>query len=344
MSDAYSPPGRTPTAAPGPLVAREATLAALTDVVTADTRQHVVLTGPRGSGKTLCCRHARQALPDTTAECYVSGIAYPTQYQVLRRLYTLLTDAPLNTGYHTAQLTTRVEQVLTERDAVLVLDDVEFLLQRDGDALLYTLSRLAPAQPLRVVLVSAQPSVTTGLDGRTASSLAPQRRTLEPYTVEETARILGTFADSAALRPVTDAALLEIARTTQNVRVGQGWLDRADEVTPSGPITAADVQGLRVDALQRYRTTMLTAFTRHHALLLRAVEHLTADGGAANSGRVFERYATLCRVRQVERVSTRQCSKYLHHLELLGLVDIEYHYGGPEGKTRLCRPTGLEEV
>jgi Cdc6-like AAA superfamily ATPase len=36
-------------------------------------------------------------------------------------------------------------------------------------------------------------------------------------------------------------------------------------------------------------------------------------------------------------MSTRRISDYLTHLELLGIINVDHHDGGAEGKTRILR-------
>ena len=43
-----------------------------------------------------------------------------------------------------------------------------------------------------------------------------------------------------------------------------------------------------------------------------------------------------------EEVSNRHISDFLKHLELLNLIEVEYHYGGNIGKTRKTQHQPLE--
>lgn len=201
---------------------------------------------------------------------------------------------------------------LEDTPAVLVLDGVEFLLQNDGNDLLYALSRVAPPNRLTVLAIST-PSVDlmTALDARTASSFQPRHLAVAPYTADETVRILKMQTDTVP-QLITETALERIARQTTNITVGLTWLTRAAELhDPNTVITADSIPLLRRDVLHRYWLSSLTDFTRHHAIVLTAVEQLTVETETTYTGKVYDRYATLCRCRGWHPLTRRRISDYL---------------------------------
>lgn len=66
-----------------------------------------------------------------------------TQYKVLSDIYRALFDEDINDGFHTATLQQELKHFLA-REAVIILDDLDFLLLNNGDDLLYYLSRGLP--------------------------------------------------------------------------------------------------------------------------------------------------------------------------------------------------------
>jgi len=305
-------------------------------------RLHIA--GPRGSGKTLLTAVVLADAP--TPVCYVPCRRDDTQYQVLSRLTATLTGEIVTDGYRTAHLQRRVTAALAETPLVLVLDDVEFLLEHDGDDLLYGLSRLETADQLTIV-TTATPAVDlpTAVDARTYSSYQPQNLSVAPYTEREATQILKHHARVVVPQPVTDAAVQRLARQTTNIHVGLHWLRRAAEVhDQQAVITAPTIQVLRWDAVHRYWSDTLTDFTRHHAIVLNAVEQVTAEAARPYTGMVYDRYAMLCRFQGWAPLTSRRFSDFLDHLDLLGLIQVDHFRGGTEGKTRAIRLTPLEEL
>lgn len=323
------------------LVKRTTEYEILLDNLTEQREHAIYLYGPHGAGKTLLVRHALRDLAPHTTVCYLSGRHHDTQYKVLAALCETLTGDKFTTGYHTAQLYTAFTRSLADHDLVIVLDDIDFLLLNDGSDLLYYLSRLDPQYAPRLVMVSANHrNLSAVLDGLISSSLRPATISLAPYTEPETVSILETRIHDWVTQDVTMEALAAVAATSQNIRLGRDWLTLAAEIT-DGPIREDIIQLTRVDAQQRYRANRLAAFSVHHRLLMQVIEQLAAEPDLINSGAVYEWYQKRCTQLGRDPLSTRRISDYLKHLECLGLIQAEYHYGGHEGKTRHIQ---LQEV
>jgi Cdc6-like AAA superfamily ATPase len=299
--------------------------------------QHIHLYGPHGIGKTLVARHALRTIPDTREAVYLSCVHFDTQYKVLRRLCEDLAGDELNSGHHTAHLHNEVAGILANQQSVIVLDDIDFLLMNDGNDLFYYLSRLT--SDLNIIAISAYtPDLKTAIDERTHSSLQPHRLAIAPYTPQQYIRILEERIAGEIPQSVTNDALTHIASTTSDIRLGLIWLRRAAESTAEDSvITENNVIEAQKDVIRRYQITALTEFSRHHAIALKAIEQLAAETDRIFTGMVYARYETLCQYRGIDPFTTRRISDFLHHLELLGLVDVDHYRGGKHGKTRQIR-------
>jgi len=330
---------------PEAVVGRDEERQTVQSIVRQPTPQPLHIVGPHGSGKTLLTALAAQEL---AAEIwYIPCRRYDSQYQVLARLTTLLTGESVSDGYHTAQLQRRTAAALQELESgVLVLDDIEFLLQNDGDDLLYFLSRLEHSTAPTLITTSTPGlELATVLDTRTYSSCQPQSLAVAPYTTHQAARILATHAADMVDQPITAPVTTWIARQTTNIRLGLDWLARAAEVHDTTAVLTADaLPPVRCDAVRRYWRSALADFTRQHPLVLKAVEQATETADHAYTGAVYDQYLTLCRYRDRRPLTLRRISDFLDHLELLGLIQVDHFRGGATGKTRAVRLTRLEEL
>ena len=314
------------------LVDRTAAYDALVDGL--NSERYLYLYGAKGTGKTVLTQHILDEVPDRTAVTYLSCLTHNTQYKVLTALYAALTGDDPATGYHTAQLSDAITEILSGRDLLLILDDIDFLLLNDGADLLYFLSRLAQDCTPRLLMLSANhPDLSTQVDDRIYSSLLPYTVCLEPYTDEETVQVLDARAADWVDQSVTAGALAHIAATTANIRFGRHWLTVAAEIV-DGEITEEVIRLAQTDARQRYRTALLAPFSVHHHFLLDAIDLLAADTEPVRSGAVYYWYRELCKQDETEPLSNRRLSDYLKQLELLDLIRAEYQYGGDDGKTR----------
>lgn len=313
-------------------------------MATAPGQHHLYIHGLRGTGKTALVRAALADSPDTVTTCYLSCTTCNTQYKVLKRLYERLTDDTINHGYHTAQLQDLLDHRLTQTPTILILDELNFLLENDGNDLLYFLPRLTPDVALSIIDLSAnQPTLSTVVDERTYSSLRPRYLPVDPYPEDRAATILTQQIQNTATDiSVQPDAISAVTATATNITVGLHWLAAAIQ-TADGPVTPATIEAVRGDGVSRYRKTLLSAFTAHHIILLEAIDRLTTGEHRVTTGTVYDRYEHLCRTISTAPLTARRIGDFLRHLELLHLIDVTHHTGGETGKTREIRPTTLEE-
>jgi orc1/cdc6 family replication initiation protein len=292
---------------------------------------NLLLHGPHGTGKTHV---THLALEEVDRKCYVPCTQHDTQYKALKQILRGLSEE-VNNGHHTSDLQRKLVEKTKAVNTVIVLDDIDFLLLNDGDDLLYFLTRMETRNDVDLVLISSNHTgLESQIEERTYSSLQPRRVSFEPYTAEDAYQILIERAQKALVdQSLQRAALTYIASTTQNISVGLHWLKHAAETTES-VITESHVQEVQEKAYEKYAAHLLNRFTEHHRLLYQAVQELDVEENTIRTGDIYTRYAELCKTYNENTLSKRRLSDFLKHLELLDLIEAEYHYGGSDGKTR----------
>jgi len=322
---------------PPKFVDRDTTGTALSNLLAEDSSRNIHLQGPRGTGKTHLALSNLNQLSNDVNSCYVDCTGADTQYKALKQIYKSTTEEEISSGHHTSDLQRKIEKRTSAIQTVIVLDEIDFLLLNDGDSLLYYLSRTNNAQ-INVVTISSQINdLQKQVEERTYSSLQPYPLTIEPYNAEEIFQILVKRARQA-LKPqsLQRQALTYIASTTQNTRLGLQWLKTAARKAEN-VITETQVQEVQKKAFERYTAQLLDQFTQHHQTLYQAITELDEEKqgrDTVRAGEIYQRYQQLTQTYDEESLSNRRISDYLKHLELLNLIQAEYHYGGRKGKTR----------
>lgn len=319
-----------------PIVGREKERAVLLETVADPGRNYLHVYGPRGSGKSLLASHAMDTIADDTT-CYIHCTRHNTQYKVLKNTYETITGDSIGDGYHTSKLHHELEDILHSTGSVIVLDELDFLLQNDGADLIYYLTRIAN-DTLSLITVSANhPDLSTVIEERVYSSLQPNYLNIESYSKSETLRILSHRLRHSHLRYSIDHdALSVIAEKTSNIRLALHWV--AEALSGAEDTVTADIaHNIRQNTLYRYWDTMLTEFTHHHHLLIEALLHRSRQQRYVNTGWVYEHYNRFCHILDIEPLTSRRLGDFLKHLELLGVVQADYQYGGVAGKTRNLR-------
>jgi len=320
---------------PSEFINRSDEIEKLEQLVDPETSSNSCIVGERGTGKTHLVLHQFQKLPGQVNTCYVPCKRCDTEYKALKQLYQAVTREEISTGHHTSTLYREIEEKTTELPALVFLDDIEFLLQNDGDSLLYQLSRTNTDQLNLITASTPGTNLKDELEERTYSSLHPRRLELEPYDGEKVCQVLVQRSrDSLKPQSVHQNALTYIASTTQNLTYALTWLETTAKKSMD-KITENKVREYREQAYKDYIDKQLREFTRHHRLLIQAIEELEKEGEPPiYTGEIYQRYHELSESYSEDPVSNRRLSTYLKHLELLQLIESKYHYGGQQGKTR----------
>jgi len=327
---------------PAHYVDREDERAILEAALTDGSPHNYHLHGHHGSGKTHLVQRLLEE-SETTNTCYVPCQTSDTQYKVLRRLHETVTDESVGSGYHASDLQRKIANRTEAVRTVLVLDDIGFLLLNDGDDLLYYLSRLDHSSNVTVVAISTdETDLAETLDDRVYSTLAPHEVPFDPYPEDVLTEILLDRAQrSLTPQSLQQKAVATIAAATDNAAFALVWLRTAAEHADS-VITESTVTDAQSASQHRYVDYLLEPFTEHHQLLYQAIDELAVEATLpVTAGAIYDRYDELCSVYSADRLSDRRLSDFLKHLELLELIQVEYHYGGEKGKTREVEPVDL---
>lgn len=311
---------------------------------TDDTPRNLYLHGPRGTGKSHLLKSVLDSLPKRIQTSYISCIEADTQYKVLQEFYQSLTGENIESGHHTSDLQRTIENRLGAIPTILILDEVDFLLQNDGDNLLYYLSRLDQEKQLSLVLISGTNKDLSDLvESRTYSSLQPRDIQFESYSNKQIYDIIAQRA-SQSLKPrsLHNNAASYVASSTRNAEIALTWLRTAVQHAGDA-VTESHVQQVTDEARRTYIRSRLQQLSHHHQHLYTAVEKLSREAGPViQTGSIYNRYKIVAGENDTEPLSNRRISDYLKQLEKLDVIEAKYHYGGEKGKTREVRPLGLE--
>jgi len=190
--------------------------------------RNLFLSGKPGSGKTVCAKYLlleigkraeENRIPLGTVYVNVGKTRTPyfTMVEIVRALGVIVPDC----GWQMFRLKQAFEKVLEEKAVVICLDEVDSLLLKQREPLVYYLNR----QPkTTLILVSNRLREATSLPSRALSTLQPKLITLEPYTPEE-AKIILKERVTMAFHPGTirDILLMKVARVAseaEDIRLG----------------------------------------------------------------------------------------------------------------------------
>ncbi len=301
---------------------------------------NVFVHGPPGVGKTAVTKFILRELKEGTdvIPAYLNCWQRDTRHAILTQLaYKMGAFAPRR-GTATDEIySTFVEGAKrSKRNMVVVLDEVDKLLIKDGSQAIYDLLRGEFQNQVGLVLISNDEYALRRLDDRTRSSLSAQEIEYLPYNFEELKDILGKRVEFAFVPDSVEAGVVTavsryVAENGGDVRLGLECLLRAGQL--------ADVRGnkLKVEHVHAIfkkiqgskLKEMLGNIGDEHKLLLKALARLR-EKGDVKTGELMAAYRAAG-----GKAADRTFRKYINDLESLGFLRTEKTGKGFRGKSKI---------
>ncbi|MGI0131819.1 MAG: Cdc6/Cdc18 family protein [Thermoplasmata archaeon] len=229
---------------------------------------------------------------------------------------------------------------------ILILDEIDRLVAKSGDSVLYTLSQLnTEMEKARLVLVGISNDLkfTNNLDARVRSRLNEEKILFPPYDATQLQDILRDRAKDVFKEGVIDAGVIErcaayAALENGDARRAIALLRLAAEMAErdrAKRITSDHV----VKAKSRLEQDIIVECCRtlppHCKVLLYAIlQSYERRRGGVLTGEVYDGYTRLSQRLGLQPLHARSISNYLSELENLGLIRATIVSRGRGGRTR----------
>ncbi len=318
---------------------------------------NVFIYGLTGTGKTAVTKYVLERLKAKASELgsrvdyvYINLRHRDTPYRVLADIAESLGLRIPFTGLSTSEVLARIVKRLNSIEEIIlvtVLDEIDFLVKRHGDDLLYKLARInSELRSSRVSLIGITNNIyfVEHLDARVKSSLGEEEIVFSPYKTHELIDILSDRADQAFNPGVLDEGVVELcasyaAKEHGDARRALDLLRIAGEIADrvgSDKVLIDHVRRAKVE-IERNRLIEVTRSLPLHAkLLFLAILETTMIGGKyATTGEIYEAYKLIVREAGLDPVTLRRVSDILSELDMLGLVSAKIISRGRYGKTRV---------
>ncbi len=318
---------------------------------------NVFIYGLTGTGKTAVTLYVLRRLERKARELgvdvryvYINTRQHDTPYRVLCQLTRSLGVYVPFTGLSTAEVYSRLVRVLRRLDAVVivVLDEIDWLVRRHGDDLLYKLTRVGYELPLgraklSIIGITNDIKLVEALDPRVRSSLGEEEIVFPPYNAEQLRDILEDRARLAFYPGVLDEGVIPYcaalaAREHGDARRALDLLRVAGELAEREGAQRVTVEHAKRAWLEIERShvhEVVATLPLHAKLLLVAVYLLSRRSKTVTTGEVYNEYRRLTQVLGVECVTQRRVSDIIGELDMLGVITARVVSRGRYGKTRI---------
>jgi archaeal cell division control protein 6 len=322
-----------------------------------DVPSNLLIYGKIGTGKTAVVAQVRADLlrraeakhPVTFVTMNCANVDTP--YSLLQTVGNALARSEADripTGWSLDRVQAAMRALIDGQEGIVlvVLDEIDRLVARSGDGVLYTLSQLNTElheARLALVGISNDLKFTNQLDARVRSRLNEEKIVFPPYDASQLEDILKDRANAVFRPGVLDQGVIQrcaayAALENGDARRALGLLrlaaemaerDRAKRITPEHVVKAKS--RLEQDIIAECCRTLPS----HCKVLMYAILQLfERRREGLQTGDVYAAYARLAQRLGLSPLHARSISNYLSELENLGLIRATIVSRGRGGRTR----------
>ncbi|WP_413825412.1 Cdc6/Cdc18 family protein [Methanobrevibacter sp. UBA337] len=311
----------------------------------------ITIYGKTGTGKTAAAKFAKEQLKEAAKNKnifvkveYIRCTDYTTEYQVIAHLCQQLGRDVPHRGW------TKAEVINTFRDIfktnafgkklilIVILDEIDILLQKDGDGILYTLTR---TENVSVLSISNYLDFKKFIKPRVMSSLRDREIVFPPYNAEQLSDILQERSRLSFDKGVLDDDVIPLcsamaAKEEGDARYALDLLRTAGELADEkdSEIIHGNFVREAKDRIEHNKITdIIITLPTQQQRVLEALLNLTKENKEITSGKLYDAYKL---VSKGDSVTYRRIFDFINELEMLGIISTNtISRGRGKGRTNI---------
>jgi len=316
---------------------------------------NVFIYGLTGTGKTAVTKYVLRRLSERVEDkvifTYINCRQIDTNYRVLAELARSVGKKVPFTGLSTSEVMKRLIDGLERygKIMIVVLDEIDHLVKKSGDDVLYFLTRINEQlnkSKLSVIGITNDLKFMEFLDARVKSSLGEEELIFPPYTSVELEDILKNRAEEAFKEGVISEGVIQMcaaiaARQNGDCRLALDLLLKAADIAERNGESRVMIK--HVDLAKReieknLAVDLIRSMPLHVKLVLLSI-YLLERRGVKNitTGGIYNRYVDLARTLNIEPVTQRRVSDIINELDVLGVINASVISLGRYGRTKIIR-------
>jgi len=330
----------------------------LAPIIRLEKPSNVFVYGKTGTGKTLVTTHVTQQLKSLAKEqnipiqflyvnCKMKRVA-DTEYRIIAQLAKEFgTDIPA-TGLPTDEVYKIFLKKIDEEKKLLIiiLDEVDQLVKKAGDEILYNLTRLNSElknTELSIIGISNDLLFMDSIDPRVKSSLSEEEILFPPYNAVQILDILKQrskegFRENTIQEGVVEKCAAYAAREHGDARRALELLRVAGELAERRNKTLIGIEDIDEAEEKIERDKVLDVIhtqPKHSQLTLLAIFKISELAhGQVLTGEAYEVYKELCPSIRLKPLTQRRISDIIAELDMLGIINAKVISKGRYGRTR----------
>ncbi|MBW3004587.1 ORC1-type DNA replication protein [Candidatus Woesearchaeota archaeon] len=323
-----------------------------------DKPSNIFIYGKTGTGKTLVAKYVSNQLLKIAEErdlplkivylnCKLKKIS-DTEYRLIAQLAREFGTAIPPTGLPTDEVYNIFYRILEKekRNVVLILDEIDQLIGKAGNDILYNLTRInAELKHSQITLVGISNDLmfTDNLDPRVKSSLSEEELVFPPYNALQIQKILKQRSQEAFRDEIITQGVIEkcaafaarehgdARRALELLRVAGELAERQNEETIQ--LKHLDEAEEKIEK-DRILDIITTQPKQYHATLYSVFHIAQNKKDQIFTGEVYELYKKLCTRTDLRPLTQRRVSDILAEMDMLGIINAKVISKGRYGRTR----------
>jgi archaeal cell division control protein 6 len=324
---------------------------------------NLLLFGKPGTGKTAVVKkvieHLYKKAKELGLEVIVPIINTKSANTAYKVLYEIAEDMGINkeekklqvhfTGLSMGEATDRILDFIGKKklNVVLVFDEIDSLVDKNGDDILYNFTRanerISKGGFISLIGISNSLTFKDKLDPRVRSSLSEEEMVFNPYKVEQLQKILIDRARVAFNDGAIDGAAINLCaamagKENGDARKAIDLLRVAAEIAEREKADKVEEKHIRLAQEKIEKDTnfeILKNSTTHTKIIIMAI----MKSKIGNTGEVYEIYSSLCRHTEQEPLTQRRITQIISELDQLGLVISNIMSQGRYGRSQRIKIT-----
>jgi len=314
--------------------------------------------GKTGVGKTLSIKYtAAQMLSVAKKESIPLKIFYincklrkvaDTEYRLIAQLVRELGKDIPPTGLPTEEVYNIFFNIIDKEKYlfILILDEIDQLVKKAGDELLYNLTRINTElknSQISIIGISNDLIFVDNLDPRIKSSLSEEEILFPPYNALQIQDILNQRAKEAFKKDVVEQGVIEkcsayAAREHGDARRALELLRVAGEIAERNGYLKVKIKHIdeAENKIERDRIVdIITTQPKQFQAVLYAIFSLyTKNNNLIFTGKTYEVYKGICFRSGLRPLTQRRISDIIAELDMLGIINARVISKGRYGRTR----------
>jgi cell division control protein 6 len=329
----------------------------LAPVLRGDRPSNIFVYGKTGTGKTLTVKYTTQRLKEIAMrENTPLSIIYvncklkrstDTEYRLIAQLATELGKSIPPTGLPTEEVYKAFIRAINkqQQNYVIILDEIDQLVNKAGDNVLYNLTRLNEDTESQISLIGISNDImfVDKMDPRVKSSLSEEEIVFPPYNAFQIQMILKQRADISFNKDVIGQGVIEksaayAARDHGDARRALDLLRVAGEIADRKNSKIISIEHIdeaeeKIDR-DRILDIISTQPKQYHLILFSILSLNSSRKGTLFTGEVYEIYRSLCKKTNTGILTQRRVSDIISEFDMLGIINAKVISKGRYGRTR----------